>query len=166
MGESGTPEHFRRSPYLKEVEQVFLGEYAHTIDEKGRMIIPATFREALQGGAYISMGFDQNLIVWPTAIFEQILDRLSAMSVTDPNTRLLRRMFFSKASRVEFDKAGRILLPQHLREAAHLSGDAIVAGVGETMEIWSHDLWAEQEQCIQDGKVNAERFAGLDLPLR
>ncbi len=145
---------------------MFFGEYTHTIDEKGRMIIPASYREALQGGAYISLGFDQNLIVWPTAIFEQILARISALSVTDPNTRLLRRMFFSQASRVEFDKAGRILLPQHLREAAHLSGDAIVAGVGETMEIWSCDLWVEQEQCIQDGKVNAGRFSDLDLPLR
>ncbi len=145
---------------------MFLGEYAHTLDEKGRMIIPACYREALAGGAYISVGFDQNLIVWPTAIFEKILDRLSTMSVTDPNTRLLRRMFYSQASRVEFDKAGRILLPQHLRSAAHLAGDAIVVGVGETMEIWSPELWAEQEQCIQDGKVNAERFVGLDLPLR
>ncbi len=145
---------------------MFLGEFTHTIDEKGRMIIPASYRDALEGGAYISLGFDQNLIVWPTAIFEQILTRLSAMSVTDPNTRLLRRMFFSQASRVEFDKAGRILLPQHLREAARLSGDAIVAGVGETIEIWSHDCWAEQEQLIQDGKVNAGRFSGLDLPLR
>ncbi len=143
----------------------FFGEYAHTIDEKGRMIIPASYREALQGGAYISLGFDQNLIVWPTAIFEQILARISSMSVTDPNTRLLRRMFFSQASRVEFDKAGRILLPQLLREAAHLSGEAIVAGVGETLEIWSRDCWAEQEQFIQDGKVNADRFKGLNLPL-
>ena len=93
---------------------MFFGEYAHTVDEKGRMIIPASYREALAGGAYISVGFEQNLIVWPTSIFEKILDRLSAMSVTDPNTRLLRRMFYSQASRVEFDKAGRILLPQHL----------------------------------------------------
>ncbi len=166
MGGSGTPVHFRRSPYIAMTEQMFLGEYAHTIDEKGRMIIPASFRGLLEDGAYISMGFDQNLIVWPTAIFEQILERLNTMSVTDPNTRLLRRMFFSKASRVEFDKAGRILLPQHLREAAQLSGNAIVAGVGITMEIWSQELWAEQEQCIQDGKVNAQRFIGLNLPLR
>ncbi len=143
----------------------FIGEYAHTIDEKGRMIIPASYREALQGGAYISLGFDQNLIVWPTATFEQILARINSMSVTDPNTRLLRRMFFSQASRVEFDKAGRILLPQLLRVAAHLSGEAIIAGVGETLEIWSRECWAEQEQCIQDGKVNSDRFKGLNLPL-
>jgi MraZ protein len=145
---------------------VFLGEYAHTIDDKGRMIIPAGFRELLQGGAIITVGFDQNLIVWPIAIYEQIRTRISSMSVTDFNTRLLRRMFFSKAFRVEFDKAGRILIPQPLREAAHLSENAVVTGVDDTLEIWSAELWAEQDLLIQDGKTNAERFAALNLPLR
>jgi len=145
---------------------VFLGEYAHTIDEKGRMIIPAGFRELLQDGAIITVGFDQNLIVWPIAIYEQIRSRISKMSVTDSNTRLLRRMFFSKAFRIEFDKTGRILIPQPLREAARLGENAVVTGVDDTLEIWSAELWAEQDQLIQDGKTNAERFAALDLPLR
>jgi len=145
---------------------VFLGEYAHSIDEKGRMIIPAGFRELLQDGAIITVGFDQNLIVWPIAIYEQIRSRISKMSVTDLNTRLLRRMFFSKAFRIEFDKAGRILIPQPLREAARLGENAVVNGVDDTLEIWSAELWAEQDQLIQDGKTNAERFTALDLPLR
>ena len=145
---------------------MFLGEYAHSIDEKGRMIIPAGFRELLQDGAIITVGFDQNLIVWPIAIYEQIRSRISKMSVTDLNTRLLRRMFFSKAFRIEFDKAGRILIPQPLREAARLGENAVVNGVDDTLEIWSAELWAEQDQLIQDGKTNAERFTALDLPLR
>jgi MraZ protein len=145
---------------------VFLGEYTHTIDEKGRMIIPVCFRDLHQNGAYISLGFDNNLIVWPIASFEAILARLSTLSVTDSNTRLLRRMFFSKAVRVEFDRAGRILLPQSLREAAHLTENAVIAGVGESLEIWSEELWTAQEQLIQDGKINGERFTELDLPLR
>jgi MraZ protein len=145
---------------------VFLGEYAHTIDEKGRTIIPAGFRELLQDGAILTVGFDQNLIVWPIAIYEQVRNRISSMSVTEFNTRLLRRMFFSKAFRVEFDRAGRILIPQPLRVAAHLGENAIITGVDDTLEIWSPELWAEQEQLIQDGKTNAGRFAALDLPLR
>ena len=145
---------------------MFLGEYTHTIDEKGRMIIPACFRDLLQNGAYISLGFDNNLIVWPTTSFEAILSRLSTLSVTDSNTRLLRRMFFSKAARVEFDRAGSIILTQSLREAAHLTDNAVIAGVGDTLEIWSEELWNTQEQLIQDGKINAERFTELDLPLR
>ena len=92
--------------------------------------------------------------------------RISSMSVTDFNTRLLRRMFFSKAFRIEFDKAGRILIPQPLREAAHLVENAVVTGVDDTLEIWAAELWAEQDQLIQDGKTNAERFAALNLPLR
>lgn len=145
---------------------MFLGEYSHTIDDKGRMIIPANFREQLQDGAIITIGFDQNLIVWPIAIYEQVRTRISSMSVTELNTRLLRRMFFSKAFRVEFDRAGRILLPQPLRESAHLGENAVITGVDSTLEIWAPELWAEQEQLIQDGKTNAERFAELDLPLQ
>ena len=145
---------------------MFLGEYKHTIDEKGRMIIPACFRDLLQNGAYISLGFDNNLIVWPTSSFDQILARLSNLSVTDPDTRLLRRMFFSQAVRVEFDKAGRILLPQPLREAASLRENAVITGVGETLEIWAEELWQDQEMLIQDGKANKERFTKFDLPLR
>lgn len=145
---------------------MFLGEYKHTIDEKGRMIIPVCFRDLLLNGAYISLGFDNNLIVWPTTIFEQILSRLSTLSVTDPDSRLLRRMFFSQAVRVEFDRAGRVLLPQPLREAASLHENAVITGVGDTLEIWAEELWQSQEVLIQDGKANSERFARLDLPLR
>lgn len=145
---------------------MFLGEYKHSIDEKGRMILPACFRDLLQGGAYVSLGFDNNLIVWPITSFEQILAHLSTLSVTDSNTRLLRRMFFSQAARVEFDRAGRILLPQALRSAVNLQENAIIAGVGDTLEIWSEELWAAQEQLIIDGKVNSERFTKLELPIK
>jgi MraZ protein len=144
---------------------VFLGEYKHTIDEKGRMIIPACFRDLLQNGAYISQGFDNNLIVWPTAIFDQILNRLSNLSVTDPDTRLLRRKFFSQAVRVEFDRAGRILVPQNLRDAASLRENAVITGVGETLEIWAEELWQAQEVLIQDNDANNKRFVKFDLPL-
>ena len=89
-----------------------------------------------------------------------------AMLTLAVSYRLLRRMFFSKAFRIEFDKAGRILIPQPLREAAHLVENAVVTGVDDTLEIWAAELWAEQDQLIQDGKTNAERFAALNLPLR
>ena len=145
---------------------MFLGEYKHTIDEKGRMILPACFRDLLQGGAYVSLGFDNNLIVWPITSFEQILVHLSSLSVTDSNTRLLRRMFFSQAARVDFDRSGRILLPQALRSAVNLQENAIITGVGDTLEIWSEELWAAQEQLIKDGKVNSDRFTKLELPIK
>jgi MraZ protein len=145
---------------------MFLGRYDHNIDEKGRMTIPARFRELLGGEAYISLGFDQALVVWPAAAFEAIMERLGAMSVTDSSTRLLRRIFFTNASRVDFDKTGRILLPQHLRLAAHLENAAVVTGVGETFEIWAPDQWAQQDNLITEARANAEQFSALNLPLR
>jgi MraZ protein len=145
---------------------VFLGEYKHTIDEKGRLVFPACFRDLLQNGAYLARGFDHNLIVWPADIFDQILNRLSDLSVTDPDTRLLRRKFFSQAVRVEFDRAGRILLPQNLRDAASLHENAVITGVGETVEIWAGELWQAQEALLEDDDANNERYEKFNLPLR
>lgn len=144
---------------------MFLGEYKHTVDEKGRMVFPACFRDLLQNGAFISLGFDDNLIVWPSSIFEMIRSRINTLSITDPDARLLRRVVFSQAVRVEFDKTGRILLPQTLRDAVSLHENAVISGVGETIEIWADELWQDQRKVIQNGKANSERFARLDLPL-
>jgi MraZ protein len=146
---------------------VFLGRYDHTIDDKGRMTIPARFRELLGGEAeaFISLGFDQNLIVWPAPAFAALTAHLGSLSVADPSARLLRRIFLSNAFQVEFDKAGRILLPQPLRAAAHLENSAIVSGVGETFEIWAPTHWQEQDALIEEARLNSAQFAGLNLPL-
>jgi len=109
---------------------MFLGQYQHNIDEKGRLTIPARFRDQLADGAYIIRGFDRNLMVLTPAYFETLYDRVNHMNLTDPTARLLKRLIFSGADRVEVDKAGRILLPQFLRQSASLNGDVVVVGVG------------------------------------
>ena len=144
---------------------MFLGQFEHTIDEKGRMTIPARFRELLEGGAYVTQGFDSNLIVLPTGAFQQIYQRVNQLSMTDPTTRQLKRLIFSYATRLEFDKAGRILLPQFLRETASLDGAAVVVGVGDYFEIWSVQHWADQNDNLRDADANSQRFAALDLSL-
>ncbi len=144
---------------------MFLGQFEHTVDEKGRMTIPARFRELLEGGAYVTQGFDSNLIVLPTAAFQQIYQRVNQLSMTDPTTRQLKRLIFSYATRLEFDKAGRILLPQFLRETAGLDGSAVVVGVGDYFEIWSVQHWADQNNNLRDADANSQRFAALDLSL-
>jgi len=144
---------------------MFLGQFEHTIDEKGRMTIPARFRELLEGGAYVTQGFDSNLIVLPTDAFQQIYQRVNQLSMTDPTTRQLKRLIFSYATRLEFDKAGRILLPQFLRETASLDGAAVVVGVGDYFEIWSVQHWADQNDNLRDADANSQRFAALDLSL-
>jgi len=144
---------------------MFLGQYEHIIDEKGRMTIPARFRELLADGAFITQGFDQNLIVLTTASFTSIYERVNQMSVTDPNARQLRRLIFSRADRLDFDKAGRILIPQFLRQVNCLETGAMVVGVGNYFEIWSPELWRKQNDLLQDAETNNQRFATLNLPL-
>jgi MraZ protein len=145
---------------------MFLGQYEHTIDEKGRLTIPSRYRDLLQDGAYITQGFEQNLMVLTAAAFDHISNRVNRMSMTDPIARQLKRLIFSHADRVEVDRAGRILIPQFLRSSAQLDGAAIMVGVGDYFEIWSPEQWQEQNSLLQDGEANAQRFAALDLSVQ
>jgi MraZ protein len=142
---------------------MFLGQYEHTIDDKGRLTIPARYRDLLPDGAYITQGFDANLIVLPPALYEQLSKRISNLSLTEPSARLLRRLMFSSAEKVDVDKSGRILIPQFLRQNANLDSAAMVVGSGDFFEIWSPAEWAGQSAKLKDADANAERFAGLDL---
>jgi MraZ protein len=142
---------------------MFLGQYRHNLDEKGRLTIPAAFRDVLGDGAYISQGFDRNLMVMSAEYFKLVYERISAMSITDPMTRLLRRLLLSNAYKVEVDKAGRILLPPNSRQFLELSGEAMLVGQGEYFEIWKPVDWDSQMETLQDTEANAQRFAMLDL---
>lgn len=154
----------RRSGVKSEVEQMFLGQYRHSIDSKGRLTIPSRFREALLAeGAYVSQGFERNLIVRTVPVFEELSKKVDALSQTVQNSRLLKRLIFSTAERVEIDKAGRILIPEFLRQSAGLQSDTIIIGAGNYFEIWAPETWAAQEEELRDTEANAQRFALLDL---
>ncbi len=142
---------------------MFLGEYTHTIDTKGRLTVPARFRESLAQGAVVTRGFDKNLHVYTAATFNQIAERMRALSPTNPDHRALLRLQFSGASEAESDAQGRILIPGFLREYAALEGECVLVGVGEYVEIWSASGWAEQLQSINNAALNAQRFAQMDL---
>jgi MraZ protein len=142
---------------------MFLGQFQHNLDEKGRLMIPARFREMLEGGAYITQGFDRCLMVMTEAYFQQVYERINAMNLADPAARLLRRLILSNAYPVEVDKVGRILMPQNLRQFIGLDGEAIVAGQGEYFEIWTSSDWNMQMVQIHDTEANNQRFSTLDL---
>lgn len=144
---------------------MFLGQFEHALDEKGRMTIPARFREELGDVAYITRAFDPNLTVMPEPVFQSLADRLNDLSYTDPQVRLLQGLIFSNAVRVEFDKAGRILIPQFLRELAALQNNAVVVGKGMRFEIWAPENWAEEVR-LQNSPETAQCFKELNLPLR
>ena len=142
---------------------MFLGQFQHNLDEKGRLMIPARYRELLAAGAFITQGFDKCLMVMTDSHFKQVYDHINAMNLADPNARLLRRLILSNAYPVEIDKVGRILIPQNLRQVITLDSEAIVAGQGEYFEVWTPSTWNEQMDQLQDIETNNQRFATLDL---
>jgi MraZ protein len=154
----------RRSYVKGIIEQMFLGRYHHTIDGKGRLTVPARYRDLLVAeGAYLTQGFDQNINVYPQQIFERISVRVNRLNMTDPNARALRRLMFSNAEHVVLDRTGRILIPQFLREESKLDSEALIIGMGDYFEIWSPTLWVGQTSMMEENEPVAMRFMGLDL---
>jgi MraZ protein len=145
---------------------MFLNQYQHSFDDKGRLTIPAKFRELPEDGAFVVQGLDRNLMVLPPAAFEIIYNRLMAMSMTDPSARLLRHIILGNALQVVPDGSGRILISPNLREYAGLQNDVVFVGQGDYFELWSPELWHEQQVQINDVATNAQRFATLDLKTR
>lgn len=154
----------RRSPIKGLVEQMFLGQYQHAIDNKGRLTIPVRYRDILAAdGAYVIQGFDGNLIIMTTEAFDSMYERINRLNITDPNARMLRRLLLSSANKVEVDKVGRILIPQFLRQIAGLDTDTVLVGLGDHFEIWSAERWAEMRTQLEDVNATAQGFMSLDL---
>jgi MraZ protein len=130
------------------------------------LIVPARYRELLEEGAYITQGFDQNLMVMTPAYFALISENVNHMSVTDPKARQLKRLIFSSAEKVELDKIGRILVPQILRDTFRLGGAVMLVGAGEFFEVWSPEQWSKQNELLQDAEANESRFAAFDITTR
>ena len=142
---------------------MFLGQFQHNLDDKGRLMIPARYRDLLAAGAYITQGFDKCLMVMTTAYFNEVYNLINAMNMADPTARMLRRLILSNAYPVEVDKVGRILVPQNLRAFLQIEGEAIVAGQGEYFEVWKPAEWNDQMAQLQDTEANNARFSTLDL---
>jgi len=145
---------------------MFLNQYQHSFDDKGRLTIPSKFRELPAEGIFVVQGLDRNLMVLPPAVFQLLYDRLMAMNLTDPTARLLRRIILGNALQVVPDGAGRVLLSPNLKEYANLKENVVFVGQGDYFEIWSPELWKEQEVQVSDAETNAQRFAALDLNIR
>lgn len=141
----------------------FFGRYEHTIDEKGRITIPSEYREVLGDSVYVTQGFDGNLQAFHIQMFERLSEQLRSIGFLSPNSRLLRRLLFSNAKQINFDSAGRILIPAFLRETANLEATAMVVGMGEFFEIWTPERWQDQQNALNDVEANEQRFSALDL---
>lgn len=120
---------------------MFMGEYSHTIDAKGRLIIPSKFREVLGDEFVVTKGMDGCLFVFAEAEWQVFEEKLRSLPMIDKEARQFTRFFLAGAASLEVDKQGRILLPAVLREFAEITKDAVLIGVGSRIEIWSKDRW-------------------------
>ncbi len=120
---------------------MFWGEYAHQLDQKGRLIIPARFRNHLATGAILTRGLDRNLVIYPQQAWRNVCDQLNQMPITHPTGRALRRLLFSGAVEMALDKQGRILVPAYLRDYAALDGEVLIIGMETFLEVWNPSEW-------------------------
>lgn len=143
---------------------MFLGEFEHTIDDKGRVAIPARFREALGEGLILTRGFERCLQAFPRAYWNQLSEKINALSIGSEQARALRRLLFSTAAEAEVDRQGRILIPQNLREYAGLAEQAVITGMDTYFELWSTERWAEMLTKIDSSGVDiAQQLASLGI---
>ena len=121
----------------------FIGQYAHSIDAKGRLIIPAKFREELDDEVRFTVLFDHCLFIFRVEDWKTLVQKLNAIPISNRNGRKFARFLMSNAFPCELDKQGRIVVPGVLRKYAGLEKDVILAGVGSRIEIWDGQTWAE-----------------------
>ena len=142
---------------------MFFGTYTPKLDEKGRLFLPAKFRDQLSGGLMVTRGQEHCLYVWPQAEIERVTERLREAPVSNKATRDYIRMFSSGASDDAPDKQGRITVPPQLREWAGLTKDVVVIGAMNRLEIWDETKWSayseEQEEAFAE--LSEEVFPGI-----
>ena len=143
---------------------MFIGEYQHNLDDKGRLAIPAKFRRDLQKGAVVTRGLDNCLFLYTKTEWNKLAEKLSALPISQANSRAFARLMLAGAMDVEVDKQGRVVLPEYLRAFAGLQKSAIVAGLYNRVEIWDESKWTKYKTQteLQSNEI-AERMAELGV---
>ena len=118
---------------------MLVGTFTHSVDEKGRLTLPAKFRDALCHGVVVTRGIDHCLLVYPHTVFETLAPRITDLPLAEHN---VKRHFFANAANDIPDRQGRVLIPQHLREYAGLKGETVITGLWDHLEVWHPDRWA------------------------
>lgn len=144
---------------------MFLGEFARTIDKKGRLALPAKFRDELAAGVVVTRGVDRCLFVFTREKFNELAERIAALpTITNPTARTFSRLLFSGAADCVPDEQGRIVLPQYLREYAGLvDGEVVVVGLHTRLEIWNPEAWEGTRSTLEEDASFAAQFAELGI---
>ncbi|RCW70809.1 MraZ protein [Saliterribacillus persicus] len=146
------------------VHVMFMGEYQHNIDTKGRIIVPAKFREDLGDTFVITRGLDQCLFAYPMDEWHVLEEKLKKLPMTKKDARAFTRFFFSGAVECEVDKQGRINIPSSLRTYATMEKECVVIGVSNRIEIWSKDKWNDYVEVSEESFAEiAENMMEIDF---
>lgn len=141
---------------------MFLGEYTHTIDDKGRITIPAKFRGELAAGLVVTRGFDRNLMAFPKVEWEALAAKIAERPLGDESVRAFRRRVFAGADDLTPDRQGRIIIQPYLREFAGLDGDVVIAGNLNYIELWNAKAWQVVRESVEDNN-DARRWDDLGV---
>ena len=133
---------------------MLIGEYEHSLDAKGRLIMPAKLREDMGEKFILTTGLDGCLFGFSMSEWEKFEDKLKALPITNKNARNFVRFFLSGATECELDKQGRFLIPMNLRTSANLEKEAVIIGVGTRLEIWNKSIWQSKDE-----EISAEEIA-------
>jgi MraZ protein len=143
---------------------MFIGEYKHNIDEKGRLALPAKFRQELKDGAVVTRGLDNCLFLYTKKEWEKLAEKLANLPISQANSRAFARLMLAGAMDVEFDKQGRVVLPEYLRQFAGLKKSVVIAGLYTRLEIWDESAWKQYKAQTEAESGNiAERMAELGV---
>lgn len=143
---------------------MFIGEYSHNIDDKGRLAIPAKFRNSLSKGTVVTRGLDSCLFLYTKKEWEKLAEKLAALPISQANSRAFARLMLAGAMDVELDKQGRIMLPEYLREFATVKKNVVIAGLYNRLEIWDAELWNKYKgQTEAESGAIAEKMSELGV---
>ena len=120
---------------------MFIGEYKHNLDDKGRLAVPAKFRAKLNKGAVVTRGLDNCLFLYPKEEWKKIAEKLASLPISQSKARAFSRLMLAGAMEVDFDNQGRITLPEYLRTFSSLKRKAVIAGLYDRLEIWEESRW-------------------------
>ncbi|PIZ54368.1 cell division/cell wall cluster transcriptional repressor MraZ [Candidatus Uhrbacteria bacterium CG_4_9_14_0_8_um_filter_41_16] len=139
---------------------MFIGEYKHSIDEKGRVAIPTKFRGDLVHGAVVTRGLDASLFLLPLEEWGKLAEKLSSLPLGQANSRAFARLMLAGAMDVKLDKQGRFIVPEYLRSYAGLKKKAVIVGMNTRLEIWDEDTWEEYRKKTEEGAVDIAEKLG------
>jgi len=143
---------------------MFIGEYTHNLDNKGRLAIPAKFRKQLGESAIVTRGLDRCLFVFTAAAWEEMVKKISALPISQSNSRAFARLMLSGAAEAEMDQQGRVLIPENLRQYADLKKTAVVAGLYNRIEIWDDTAWKSYKSKTEAASEDiAEKLGELGI---